>query len=238
MTKPSRPTPSATTSSLAHPVGGLPAMSQASLPEQVADAIVEGIATDVFAPGARLVEMDICERLAVSRVPVREALKLLEAQGVAVSLPRRGYRVAAIDDQRVAQIHEVRVSLELIAARNAAARFGVDPTLAQGLERIVAEMAARVERGDWSGPNAIDIAFHREMCRASGNAIVHTLWEAIARHIRIIFAKCVDAYTDPTFLYREHRALLDVLLAGDADRVATQIRTHIRPTTLRPEMRS
>ncbi len=238
MTKPSMPTTDAAPPTLAPPVAQLPSMNQASLPEQVADAIVEGIAADVFAPGARLVEMDICERLAVSRVPVREALKLLEAQGVTVSLPRRGYRVAAIDGQRVAQIHEVRVSLELIAARDAAARFSADPALAGGLERIVAEMAARMDRGDWSGPNAIDIAFHREMCRASGNAIVGTLWEAIARHIRIIFAKCVDAHTDPAVLYQEHRRLLDVLLTGDADSVAAEIRAHVRPTMLRPDARS
>ena len=166
---------------------------------------------------------------------MREALRILEAQGVAVSLPRRGYRVAMLDNARVAQIHEVRVSLELIAARDAVTRLQADPKRAAGLEQIVASMAARMERNDWSGPNALDIAFHREVCRISGNEIVCTLWEAIARHIRIIFGKCVDAHTDPAFLHAEHRALCDLLKSGDVDAVAVEMRRHLRPTTLRGE---
>jgi DNA-binding GntR family transcriptional regulator len=211
-------------------------MTQLGLAEQIADSIVEGIATDVFASGDRLVEMDICLRLGVSRIPVREALRILEAQGVAVSLPRRGYRVAMLDSARLAQIHEVRVSLELLAARDAARRLQADPSLAAGLEQIVATMALRMERNEWSGPDAIDIAFHRELCRFSGNEIVRTLWEAIARHIRIIFGKCVDAHTDPAFLYKEHRILCDVLKGGDVDAVAAELRAHLRPTTLRDEV--
>ena len=221
--------------SAALPVPQLPAMTRAGLAEQIADSIVEGIATDVFAPGDRLVEMDICARLDVSRIPVREALKILEAQGVAVPVPRRGYRVARLDNEHVAQIHEVRLSLELIAARDAARRLQAEPELADGLERITAQMAQRAERNDWSGPNAIDIAFHREMCRVSGNRIVQTLWEAIARHIRIVFGRSVDADNDPVFLHREHRTLCDVLKAGDPEAVVAEIRRHLRPTHLRED---
>lgn len=211
----------------------LPAMSRAGLAKQIADSIVEGIATGVFAPGDRLVEMDVCTRLDVSRIPVREALRILEAQGVAVSIPRRGYRVARLDNERVAQIHEVRVSLELIAARYAARRLAAAPELAGGLERIVAQMAQRADRNDWSGPNAIDIEFHREMCRVSGNQIVETLWEAIARHIRVVFGRSVDADNDPEFLHQEHRTLCDVLKAGDPDAVVAEVRHHLRSTHLR-----
>ena len=216
----------------------LAALTTRTLPEQVADSVVEAIAAGTLAPGTRLIEQTISASLNVSRVPVREAFRMLEAQGVAIATPRRGYRVAPYDEASVRQIHEVRFSLESIAARDAALAFRVDPARADGLEQIVAEMAKRVERDDWSGPNAIDIAFHREMCRTSGNPIVLTLWEAIARHIRIIFGLGADVIADPQFLFNEHRRLCDVLKAGDLDALAGELRRHLRPTHLRPNART
>lgn len=212
----------------------LPSLSQDALSGQIADAIVEGIATGVFPPDARLVETDICDRLEVSRIPVREALKMLEAQGVTVSLPRRGYRVAAIDPKRIMEIHEVRVALELIAARDAARQCAADPDSAAHLEEIVADMGKRIHLDDWSGPNSLDIAYHREMCRISQNFIVATLWEAIARHIRIIFGFSVIVDSDPEFLYNEHRVLTEKLKSGDVDAVEAELRAHLREPRLTP----
>lgn len=211
----------------------LPALTQTSLAEQVADAIVEGIATDVFPSDGRIVEMDICSRLDVSRIPVREALKILEAQGILISAPRRGFRVTRLDDNWARQVQEVRLQLETIAVRHAAQVLARRPDEAAGLDRLVAEMAARAERNEWSGPDAMDIAFHREICRVSENQIVGTLWEAIARHIRVLFGKCIDAQTDPGFLHREHKAFCAILKDGDADVAEREIRTHLRPTRLR-----
>lgn len=212
----------------------LPSLSQSALSGQIADSIVEGIATGVFPPNARLVETDICDRLGVSRIPVREAFKMLEAQGVTVSLPRRGFRVAAIDPKRIMEIHEVRVALELIAARDAARQCAANPASADRLDEIVAEMRKRIHQADWSGPNYLDIAYHREMCRISQNFIVCTLWEAIARHIRIIFGFSVVVDSDPEFLYNEHRVLTEKLKSGDVDAVEAELRAHLRqPRTIK-----
>ncbi|GAB5377998.1 MAG: GntR family transcriptional regulator [Acuticoccus sp.] len=219
-------------------VPALAALKTRALPEQIADRIVEGIATGVFAPGERLVEQTISDSLAVSRIPVREALRSLEAQGVVVALPRRGYRVALYDDKLFANVHAVRVSLELVAARAATANIKADAGQADGLEAIVAVMAERLANDDWSGPNAIDIAFHREMCRVADNPIVQTLWEAIARHIRIIFGLGIDVVTDPAFLYAEHRRMCDLLKTGDPAAVEEELRNHLRPASPRSGARA
>ena len=74
-----------------------------SLAEQAAEAIVGGIAAGIFKPGERLVETNLAATLQMSRVPLREALKILEAQGIVASTPHRGTFIPTFDDNRVAR---------------------------------------------------------------------------------------------------------------------------------------
>ena len=83
---------------------GLQLVKSRSLPDQIADAIVEGIASGVLRPGQRLIEIDLAKQFAVSRVPLREALKTLEAQGILDREPHRGVRVVALDEERIDRI--------------------------------------------------------------------------------------------------------------------------------------
>jgi DNA-binding GntR family transcriptional regulator len=83
-----------------------------SLVEQVVDAIVEAAAKGVFLPGDRLVEAELARSLNVSRIPVREALRLLESQGVVVSERYRGMSLMSVDIERLEKILKVRLALE------------------------------------------------------------------------------------------------------------------------------
>ena len=97
------------------PVPTAPVLSMArspSLAEQAADAIVTGVSAGALKPGQRLVETELAGLLNMSRVPLREALKILEAQGIVESIPHRGTRIAMFDEARVTQICEARVALE------------------------------------------------------------------------------------------------------------------------------
>jgi Bacterial regulatory proteins, gntR family len=90
--------------------------------------LVETLLTDAIAggaiePGERLVETEIAARMGVSRVPLREALSLLEAQGIVEALPNRGARVVPFDDARVDRACEARVALERLALRTAVPVF-------------------------------------------------------------------------------------------------------------------
>src|SRR5688500_13053799 len=89
--------------------------SPKSLAGQIADSIVEGIASGALSPGQRILEVDLANELKVSRVPVREALKILHAQGIVVGRPHYGVSVAAYDNRKITQIYEVRCGLEKIA---------------------------------------------------------------------------------------------------------------------------
>lgn len=198
-----------------------------SLAEQAADAIVTGVSAGALKPGQRLVETELASLLNMSRVPLREALKILEAQGIVESIPHRGSRIAMFDDVRVNQICEARIALEKIALNYAAPIYKSDPGLLDRLDRIIATMERAALRLEWIDISKADLDFHREICRASGNNIVETLWEALARHVFIVFGHEIRDERDARIIGPQHRRLRDLLAAGDVAALHDEIERHI-----------
>src|SRR3546814_923550 len=98
---------------------------EAARPQTLVDhavaAIISGAARGVILPGDRIVESELAKALKISRVPIREALRILESQGVVTSEPYKGIRLMPVTRERLDQILEVRVALEIIATRSAIA---------------------------------------------------------------------------------------------------------------------
>ena len=187
-----------------------------SLGERVADAIVEAIAQGELQPGARVPEVELATRLGVSRVPVREALKILGTQGIVETTLHRGACIVPVDERRVQQIREVRLALEQLAAPDARRVLRAEPARLDRLQAVIRRMEERAARRDWSGVNKADIAFHRELVLASGNPIVLPLWEGLARHVRIVFGFEIQGLVDQLAIVAEHQELCAALV-GDAD---------------------
>lgn len=203
-----------------------PVRSQ-SLAEQTCDAIVDGIAAGVLKPGQRLVETQLSRLFHVSRVPLREALKVLEAQGIVESSRHRGSHVAQFDETRFDQICEARVALERIAVARAALACRRSPELVERFRAIVDRMEAGARQLDWTAISKADLAFHRQICFAADNAIVLTLWEAIARHVLIVFGHEIRHERDAAAVGPDHRRLLDLMLTGDQAQLDDAIERHI-----------
>jgi DNA-binding GntR family transcriptional regulator len=198
-----------------------------SLAEQAADAIVMGVSAGALKPGQRLVETELASLLNMSRVPLREALKILEAQGIVESIPHRGTRIATFEEARVTQICEARVALERLALRDAAVVYKANPALLAVLDQIIAVMERAADRLEWLDVSKADLSFHREMCRASGNNIVQTLWEALARHVFIIFGHEIRDERDAAVMGPQHRLLRNLLAKGDSATLDSEIEHHI-----------
>jgi DNA-binding GntR family transcriptional regulator len=98
-----------------------------TLVDQVVDAIVEATARGVFLPGDRIVEAEVARALNVSRIPVREALRLLESQSVVVSERYRGMRLMSVDIDGLEKILRVRLVLEMLAGAEVMQRVAADP---------------------------------------------------------------------------------------------------------------
>jgi DNA-binding GntR family transcriptional regulator len=198
-----------------------------SLAEQAADSIVTGISSGALKPGQRLVETDLASILNMSRVPLREALKILEAQGIVESIPHRGTYVATFDDEKVDQICVARVALEQLAVSYAVPRYRKLPALLVRLEQIIAVMENAAKRLAWIEISKADLNFHREICRASGNKVVETLWESLARHVFIVFGHEIRDERAASTMGRDHRRLRDMLAGGQMERLQREIETHI-----------
>lgn len=213
-----------------------------SLSEQVADSIVEAIASGVFEPGQRIVETAIAHKLAVSRVPVREAVKTLLAQGILEASPQRRTRVAALGDDKIDQICEIRIALEKIAAKDAARVYRAAPERLRPLDRVLETMERAARERDPVAMSKADIAFHREICLAAGNELVLTLWSALARHITIVFGRELLGEGVLQSIVAQHRELRQALVAG-GPRLDQLIERHIlrlrsSPASLRTGGRS
>src|SRR5437763_2114326 len=111
----------------------MPALRPITLVDQVVDAFVKAAAEGQIVPGDRIIEAELAKALNVSRVPVREALRLLESQGIVVNTPHRGMRLMAVDAKRLHDILVVRTSLEQLAVKEVQAAYRRD-------RQVVAEM--------------------------------------------------------------------------------------------------
>ncbi|OJY33957.1 MAG: hypothetical protein BGP06_11725 [Rhizobiales bacterium 65-9] len=207
-------------------MAGRSPLRQRTLVDTVIDALISGVTSGVVLPGDRIIEADLAQRLGVSRVPIREALRILESQGLLVSEPYKGIRLTPVTPKRLDDLIEARVALETMAAvrmiregRNGEAEIGVLMRCVDQLERMQA-------RNDLFGFANADINFHRVLCRLSGNEVVCELWERLACQTTVFFG--LSTLVKPmTEIVDEHRTLIDALRSGNIDAITSAIREHI-----------
>jgi len=204
-----------------------------SLPETVYRDLRAAILNGVFRPGQMLRQEEIARRLGVSRAPLREALPRLEAEGIVVLHPRRGYAVVSLDPDEIIEIFELRTLVEERAAYLAASRR-TDADVAR-LRELAARMAA-VRPSDperiaqWADLN---FQFHDQLFAPSGRRhylrVVGSLRAAVEPYVRFevgITGELIEAQS-------EHEQLLEAFAAGDAERVARLSREHCEHTLAR-----
>jgi DNA-binding GntR family transcriptional regulator len=163
--------------------------------------------------GQRIVETSLASRFAVSRVPVREALKVLHTQGIIDGGGHRGYRVASFSPRMVQSVQEARLELETLILRDAIAAWQngrADPAL---LEAAIETMRAAARLSDFQAMLRADLAFHQVIVDAADNPIFATLWLAIARHVLIILNLARFRDIDLRMVVRRHEALRDQIVA-------------------------
>ncbi len=190
------------------------------LADQVYRALLDAICDGSLAPGARVTQEDLAERLAVSRQPVLQALRLLKKDGLLHDAPGRGLLVAPLDAEWIARVYEVRGALDALAARLAAARQArIDPGLiAQGRQ------AARGR--DVKAMIEADIAFHTAIYSACGNPLIAQSAQLHWAHLRRVMGAVLQSSPQRGAIWDEHAAIADAIGAGDAQRAAALVEHH------------
>ncbi len=178
-----------------------------------------------LAPATRLLEPELAESLSVSRTPVREALRLLEAEGFVERLPGGGLVVARIDPRDVRELYEVRLALETMVVRQAAQRATVHDVHAlidwlDRLSRLSLEPEEALRHGD---------VFHDHLAQLAGNRRCQEMIHHMRGHIdRYRAAGSLAAPERVTRAWAEHRRVADAIAQGNPAKAARAMQAHIR----------
>ena len=197
----------------------------------VAQAVRERILAGHFEPGERLAEEKLSAELGVSRMPVREALRLLAAEGIVSIEPRRGASVTSYTPAQVQELVEVRATLEGLNARLAARRH--DPEMIAKLKRIVADGGRITERTDLAVIQAHNARFHEALEQIGANSVLSSIVRSLRDRTALIFARQSRARTRDN--WREHAGIMQAVIAGDAELAALLATRHVYNAAQMPE---
>ncbi len=206
------------------------AMTPSTLRTHIQRALRSQILSGKYRPGDRLNESHIAREFNTSRIPVREALSQLQEQGLVMNLERRGMFVIKLSETEVQQISSLRIVLEAEAMR--LVRASMTPEIRAELTGIVEQMEA------WEGPLAdaaeLDRRFHAAIWKACGNPYLERMLDSLT--ISLFAHKTLEQVSHEIRRGRlsHHRALLDVMLGGDADPALAML-THLRMAYTEPE---
>jgi DNA-binding GntR family transcriptional regulator len=191
--------------------------------EQVADFLREGIISGMFPRGSRLKQAEIAERLQISITPVREALKLLEAEGYVTGNSYRGVRVAPFDASASEEVLELRLLLESRLLRGTTEKIAAQDIVE--LRALADEFEQAFKVGDRAAARGVNYRLHRRLYSIAAMPqtlhFVQILW---ARYpfdlINAVEGRGQEAV-------KEHDEILRALLDGDASSAMLAMRKHI-----------
>lgn len=194
--------------------------------EDTLDVLRLSIIRGELPPGTQLVEVELGERLGVSRGPIREALRRLELEGLVVSQARRGAFVVGLTEQDVHEIYSLRLMMETFAIEQAAERS--TPEAVAALKRCVDQMREALHLHNAAGIVQGDVAFHRTLLSMAEHRRLLKVWELVALPVQALLAVADTVYADMATAIDQHLLLVDAVAARDPQRAAEQLRIHLR----------
>ncbi|MCC8067487.1 MAG: GntR family transcriptional regulator [Clostridiales bacterium] len=195
------------------------------LRDVVFQTLRQAILRNEIKPGERLMEIHLAQKLGVSRTPVREAIRMLELEGLVTTIPRRGAVVAEITISDLEDVLEVRLALEELAVQNVCRRL-TGEQLSQ-LEELADEFRATLNGDDVGACAQADMNFHDAIYNLTGNRrlvqILNNLREQMYRY-RMEYLKDKDSHQ---ILAEEHAEILQALKEHDEQKALEATSRHI-----------
>jgi DNA-binding GntR family transcriptional regulator len=187
------------------------------------DSIRQSIIDGRYKMGEHIVESGVASELQISRAPVREALKRLAQEGLAVEKPRRGTFVREISAQDFIDIYNVRLAVEGAAIRLAV----LNQTPLDPIEDTVAKMSKAAAKGDMPRTVALELRFHEQISEASGNSYLQSVFQSLLGSVHLALGLDDAAYDNLEDVATEHLTLLEAMRSGEAERAAVALHEHI-----------
>ena len=176
-------------------------------------------------PGERLMEIQLANKLGVSRTPIREAIRKLELEGLVLMIPRRGAEVAEITEKSLRDVLEVRGALEELAVDLACDRITNEDI--QNLKEAAKEFEAALQGGDVTEYAEADVKFHDIIYHATDNQrliqLLYNLREQMYRY-RVEYLKRKEMHS---ILLEEHEHIIECIEKRDKQAAKLAISTHV-----------
>jgi DNA-binding GntR family transcriptional regulator len=198
------------------------------LSDQVTNQLREAIMQGQLKPGQHIVEREIAQGMRLSRGPVRDALRILENEGLVVRYPHRGTFVAVMVMHDAEEIYSLRQALETLAV-DYAIKYATGEQLDE-LDRIVDRMAERIETNyTQAEATELDMQFHDALMRISGHTRLQTTWMTLRGQVSLLIL--THRKLEPTD-FREkgveyHRQVVTCLRQRDAAAAHAVVRRHL-----------
>lgn len=189
----------------------------------VYETLRERIGSLELAPGSRLHEVELAASLEVSRTPLREALRMLQIEGLVQQLPTGGVVVAPLDPGQMRDLYVVRAALEGVAAREACARL--DDAGLRDLEALVDQMSRLLDYP--AEMLRLGQAFHARLLTAAGNVHCVQLLDQLRGHLHRYQSVTATIGPRRRDAFAEHGQILAALRSRDADLAEELMRDHV-----------
>jgi DNA-binding GntR family transcriptional regulator len=193
--------------------------------DQAFERLREAIITGHFAPGERLIERDLCEKMGVSRTSIREVLRRLEAEQLIQVEPRRGPVVARVTRKQVAEIYEVRALLEAALVRRFTQQASDEDIVA--LRRIYEDL--RVVRQTENVPGIVDLTrrFTDHMMKVVDHELISDIHQKLIARISILRVLAISLPGRLEESARELAIVMEAIERRDADLAAQSLTTYV-----------
>lgn len=205
------------------PVGSVAPVEAPSLVTLSYDRLRDLILNGSLPAGTKLNEVHLADQLGVSRGTLRVAIRRLADEGLLDDRPRQGTTVRTFDGADIIDIYNMRVGIEVVAAR-LAVRRGADLS---SLRAILAEMHEAAAQDDLDVTMKTEYAFHLQLCALSGNTQLMDVYRTLQGKIRAALSYDNRGNEDLRDLPQRHEPLIDALASGDEARAARAVHGHI-----------
>lgn len=200
-------------------------LNHSTLAQQVYEHLRHAILDNSFEPDASLPEEALANEFRVSRVPVREALRRLAAEGLVTLTPRQGATVSSLSPKQFLDAYRVRESLETLAIRLATPRVTSDDL--HKLDQLQTDMRKHAATGDGDAFFAANSAFHALFIDRADNSDLKSIYASLLDRLRRYRNPSAELRGGLTTSIEEHEAILGAVRAGDAESAARLIADHI-----------
>ncbi|WP_447555365.1 GntR family transcriptional regulator [Vreelandella sp. EE22] len=198
---------------------------QRNLYREVADRIGDLIEHGELAPGERISERELCETFGVSRTPLREALKVLAAEGLIELLPNRGARVVRLTFKKVKDTYDLMAALEGLSGELACQHISSDEIAI--IRKLHDKMLAHYESRDLMSYFEVNRQIHEHILMASNNEVLQEMYSNLSQRVkRVRYSKKM---TD-SFWHRavqDHEAMINALEQRDSQKLGQVLRDHL-----------